>query len=556
LYIDKIGYSRFDHAAKAYDFGSIQPDSSWKKGKAGDVNPLDATRAPSNDFFYCTTGAQENDPASAACLSQYNPEIYGTSSNGVLHPNKRFLNYPNIDRRNLWYTFTVDHPGTIRVKVENKTPGKNGYYQQIPFAIYKSDANGNLTFDQILTAGEVDSTEKQGLTYIRNNLSYYYCYGNQEVNFYVEPCSFKSTRYYIIAENRNMYGWDIPRGMNTNHQIEVSVLLDSVNSRPPKFDHFSQAHDMGLINGGRKKGETDNYTCATRDLPDPLYGYTNCQKTLWYKFTTTTTGIIRYAAFFGGAYQYYYDNIQLFRQVKPNDSTINGLQHMPLTSTYYENGNWAQQCISPGTYYIILPGCNAVNEDVFPEVEIIQQKGDFCSNPMIAEITGASTASATAVIDCHTIGTDYGEFNKNLTCPPNAPTAEYKTSWYRLDIKGQDTLDVTVSIGNRTNADNTKVKYRMMTGNCGAMQEQSCVQDALTRNTYKCLAPGNRLPISILNLIAQKIRKFDSLIFPRMDQISNIPGILGITIRRALLYLLHFSIQHLQKIQLIRSSLL
>ena len=497
IYIDKVGYSRFDHASKAYDFGSVKPDSTWKKGKEGDINPLDPNRSPSNDFFYCTTGAQENDPSAAACLTLFNPLIYSVGNNIVLHPDKNQYSYNTIDRRNLWYTFTADHPGTIRVRVENKTPGKNGYHQQVPFAVYKSDVDGTIPFNQVVANGQVDSTQLQGLTLVKTNLAYYYCYGNQEIEFYVEPCSFKPTRYYILAENRNMYGWDIVKGMNPNHQIEVSILLDSVNSRPPKFDHYSQAHDMGLINSGRKKGETDNYTCATRDLPDPIYAYSNCEKTLWYKFTTTTSGTIRYAAFFRGQYQYYYDNIQLFRQIKPNDSSSNGLQHLPYTSTYYENGNWAQQCISPGTYYILLPGCYAINEDVFPEVEIIQQQGDFCSNPMIAELNGASTAIATAVIDCHTIGTDYGEFNKNLTCPANALTADYKSSWYRLDIKGKDTLDITVFIGNRTNVDNTKVKYRMMTGNCGAMQEQSCVQDALTRNTYKCLAPGNSYYIQV-----------------------------------------------------------
>ena len=30
-----------------------------------------------------------------------------------------------------------------------------------------------------------------------------------------------------------------------------------------------------------------------------------------------------------------------------------------------------------------------------------------------------------------------------------------------------------------------------MTGDCGAMQEESCVQDAQTRNTYKCLVAGS-----------------------------------------------------------------
>ena len=142
-----------------------------------------------------------------------------------------------------------------------------------------------------------------------------------------------------------------------------------------------------------------------------------------------------------------------------------------------------------------------VNQDVFAQIEIIPQAGDFCTAPMVATINGPGTAVVPVTVDCHTIGTDYGEFNPTLTCPAGAATNQYKTSWYRLDITGADTLDVTVFINENTNASSTDIKYRMMTGNCGAMQEQSCVQDALTRNTYKCLAPGNSYYIQVMTPI-------------------------------------------------------
>jgi gliding motility-associated-like protein len=508
IYVDQVGTSRFDHAINAYDFGSITPDSAWHDRKTGDVNPLDATRAPSNDFFYCTTGAQQNDPAAAACMSFYNRIIYQAGTNVVLHPNNTTSpDQTTIDRRNLWYTFTVDHPGNVRIAVKNMTIGKkNSSTHQYPFTVFKSDVNGTLPFTQVVSNGMVDSTLLQGLTLVGKNWgNYNYCAGTPEIELFVPPCSFTPTRYYIIVENRNPYGYDDVRSMNPNSQVEVSILLDSVTARPPKFDHFSEANDLGLVNSGIKKGETDNFTCATKDPPDPLnYQYvTGCNKTLWYKFTTSVTGQIRYAAFFKGTNQNYYDHIQLFRQIKPNDSSANGLMHLTYTTTYSNNGTWAQQCISPGTYYIILPGCNAVDENVYPQIEIIPQAGDFCSDPMLANLAGPGSKVIPVTIDCHTIGTDYGEFNPTLTCPANAPTANYKTSWYRLDITGKDTLDVTVYINENTNATSTDIKYRMMTGNCGAMQEQSCVQDALTRNTYKCLAPGNSYYIQVFTPVSQ-----------------------------------------------------
>jgi hypothetical protein len=503
IYVDQVGYSRFDHAAKAYDFGVIKPDSNWYNGKPGDVNPLNATRAPSNDFFYCTTGAQEKDPDLSACMSIYNPNIYNTGSNIVLHPdNSKAPDVNSIDRRNLWYTFTVNHPGRIRIKVENKTPGKNipisqQIRHQYPFSVFQSDANGSLSFNQIVANGEVDSTLIQGLKYTSRNhgggANQYYCQGPIEIDFYAEPCNFKPTRYYIIVENRNPYAYDDVHSMNPNSQVEVSVLLDSISASPPKFDHYSKANELGLVNSGVKKGETDNFTCATRDLSDPFVpGYSdNCQKTLWYKFSTATSGIIRYRAFYGTGTKPYTQQIQLYRQIITGDSTSKGLQFLGYTSVIAINGQeWASRCITPGNYYLILPGCDALNEDVFAEIEIIPQAGDFCSAPMVTSINGIGSKVVPVTVDCHTIGTDYGEFNNTLTCPANAPTANYKTSWYRLDITGKDTLDLTVYIDEKTNAGSTDIKYRMMTGSCGAMQEQSCVQDALTRNTYECMVPG------------------------------------------------------------------
>ncbi len=508
VYIDQVGYSRFDHASKAYDFGEVKADSNWYKGKSGDVNPLNGSRAASNDFFYCTTGAQEKDPTNSVCYSQLNPNIYNTGINNVLHPKEETAPQSyEIDRRNLWYTFVVNKPGTVKVKVENKTTGKTWQY---PFSVYQSDVNGSLPFSDVVNNGEVDSTLLQGLVYLKNNNSYYYCQGNQEIQFYNEPCSFKPIRYYVLIENRNGYGYADAHAMNPNHQVEVSILVDEATTLPTKFDHYFQASNIGEVNSGKKKGAVDNFSCATGDLTDPTYAY-NCQKTLWYKFTTSTTGTLRYKVKIGtqDLYGDYY--IQLFQQTIQGDSTSKGLQFLPLTSYHYDAASasyWSQRCISPGTYYIILPGCSAVDENVFPEIEVVEQAGDFCSRPMVTSLNGKGSKVIGVTIDCHTIGTDYGEFNPTLTCPAGADKTKFKSSWYRIDVGGKDTLDVTVFINEQTNAGSSEIKYRMMTGNCGAMQEQSCVQDALTKNTYKCLAPGTSYYIQVFTPVINSFNQY------------------------------------------------
>jgi gliding motility-associated-like protein len=492
IYIDSVGYSRFDHAAKAYDFADIKPDSIWYSGKKGDINPLNNSRAASNDFIFCTTGAQEKDPDNGVgCNIQYNPLIYPAKINNVLHPNNDNINNYTVDRRNLWYTFVVNHPGTVNVRVTGKSPG--GDFTP-DFAVYKTDEDASIPFNTLVASQKLDSTISQGLSFLVRNY-YYYCeynYGN-EVSIYNEPCSFTPIRYFVLVDKKFNY--------NINAQIEVEVLLDSVNAIQPKFDHYSQANNLGLVNNGVKKGATDNFTCATRDNPDPVQSW-DCRKTLWYKFTTQTTGNIAYrlATNRAGMENLYGEyHIQLFKQNIPGDSTSTGLEFLSSTSSFTDaNGlPWGTRCISPGIYYILLPGCDAINEDIYPEIEITPQDGDFCSAPLVASLNGPGSSIIPVKIDCHTIGTDYGEFNPTLTCPAGAPTNQYKTSWYRLDIKGTDTLDVTVFIDEKTNAGSTEIKYRMMTGNCGAMQEQSCVQDALTRNTYKCLAPNNSYYIQV-----------------------------------------------------------
>ncbi|MBL0355424.1 MAG: gliding motility-associated C-terminal domain-containing protein [Chitinophagaceae bacterium] len=501
VYIDKIGYSRFDYAKNAYDFAVVPPDSAWHYGKVGDVNPLNSGRAASNDIFYCTTGAFNSDPTDPVCGSiSVNPNIYNSGPNKPMYDTAFAQGY--VSRRNLWYTFVVAQPGYVTVKLESKTPGRE--YQQ-KFTVYKSNVDGTLPFSTVVNTGQVDSTTTQGLTAIATNLqTWYYCANlNNSVQFYRDPCSSIPTRYYILAENVYAEPYEAG-GTLPNTQTEVSILIDSINLVLPKHDHYSQAGDIGTVGVGTFLGDVDNYSCATRDAADPFYFYSgyNCQKTLWYKFTPTITGNVRYRIYINGTrYQDYYQ-VQLYKQVIPGDSSINGLQIQGYHGAYSaDNTYWAETCVSPGTYYLMITGCGQVNEYVYPEIQLVEAVGDFCSRAVPAAIIGPGSVTASVLIDCHTIGTDYGEFGPKLTCPQGANTADYKSSWFRMDIGGTDTLDVTAFLVENTNASSSDIKYRLMTGDCGAMQEQSCVLDALTQNTYQCLVPGQSYYVQIFTPI-------------------------------------------------------
>ncbi|MES2773005.1 MAG: gliding motility-associated C-terminal domain-containing protein [Bacteroidota bacterium] len=503
IYIDQVGYSRFDHASNAYDFGQIKPDSNWYNGKQNDVNPLAPGRAPSNDFFYCTTGAQVTDPL-LGCASAVLPNIYNPGNNNPLFTSNYIgangYSYPLGVARNLWYTFTVDKGGLVRVRVNNKTMSKGWQYN---FIVVKSNVDGTLPFSTVVASGGVDSTAIQGLEVVASN-DLGYCDGVTEVSFLREPCTPIPERYYIIVANRvpsNRHNHDAhhPEWMYPNHQVEVQVLFDSANGVLPKFDHHFQSSNIGTNLGpGTYTGVKDNISCATRDASDPV---PPCGKTLWYKFSTSVSGVLFPKVFIEGYPDNYFYFIRIYKEITPGDSTSNGLQYIDVLNV----GGEYQTCISPGTYYFVIQDCGNSGltvGNVHPQITFAELAGDYCSRPVISTLTGAGNQTTTATISCHTIGTDYGEFNQTLTCPPNAITKNYKSTWYRLDIAGMDTLDITVFLNENTSVGSADIKYRMMTGNCNAMQEQSCVQDALTRNTYKCLAPGKSYYIQVFSPVS------------------------------------------------------
>lgn len=495
IFIDRVGYSRFDFAQNAYDFGTVPPDSVYHFGKVGDVNPLHPSRPPSSDFIYCTTGAFTTDPTNTACDATVNGNIYSTAKNQPLYDSIFPASSGNISRRNLWYTFVVDHPGTVRIKVENKTLQRNW---QPRFAVYSSDVDAALPFNAVQSGGQVDSTVASGLKFVTMNyITYYNCYNApNNISFYRDPCSAAPTRYYILVDNVNATAAEAG-GLLPNSQIDVSIQLDSFNLVLPKFDHYSKAGNIGTVGAGVHTGPQDNYSCATRS-GDPLgSGQNGCSKTLWYKFNSTITGNVRFRIRIGNNVFLSSDDIQLFKEAIPGDSTSNGLKVQPAATVGSPTGNWSQTCVTTGTYYLLLPGCNRVNQYVTPEIELIEQEGDFCSRAVPVSISGAGNNSASVLVNCHTIGTDYGEFGNTLTCPQAGVTTQYKSSWFRMDIGGTDTLDVTTFLVENTNAASSDIKYRMMTGDCGAMQEQSCVLDALTQNTYECLVPGQRYYIQV-----------------------------------------------------------
>lgn len=541
IYIDDLPGSRFDNAASAYDFGLLPSDSTQYLGKPGDVNPLNASRAASNDFFDCRTSAFWGEPTSPSTMPKCNIGGYPTSGQPSV-PQPTPANYylqpglpgnTPIVRRTLWYSFVVNGPGKVHVSVYNRTPGHQGITRQAPFAIYKSDADGNIDYATLVATGQVDSTEAQGLTFVTNNSIYFpgslVCtpYNRETVTFDRSPCDPVTTdRYYIIVDNHYT---NIP-----NHQVEVGLRFDPIAFIPVKYDHVPDANLIGYneadppytatpLGAGTYTGTSALFACATRDVTDQftLENDACADQTLWWKFTAGITGKVRIQYSITDGAQALTDtrNMQLFRELSPGVLTPAAFPMIPTTAVTSGGSTWREACVYPGTYYIMLTGCDYNLEYAAPRIQLERQDGDYCGQPQDINLntlnaSGHGTASGTLRVDCHTIGEDFGEDGGNMTCL-FGPTG-YKSSWYRINLSTGRKVDLTFRLSESTTALPNQIRYRVNYGSCGAMTSGPCNTDGLTEFTLNCMQDGTYYvqvvsPVSAVGLMTMQVLADTSL---------------------------------------------
>lgn len=500
LYVDNTDVSRFDFAAKAYDFGEIPADNTTYLGKVGDTNPIDPGRAASNDLIYCTTGAFSTDVGQADintyCWDGLFPQGPPESIDYPIAPNEPVYTGATTNlpvRRNLWYTFVVDGPGKVYVSVFNKTPGK--LTPQMPFSIYLSDEDGNIAYPALVAGGQVDSTLAQGLTYIENSsyMDWYGCAGNyQTIDFSISPCDpLIKRRFYVVVDQH--------AGLVVNDQVEVGIRFEPVAPTPLRYDHYSHANvinglgetdppytPVNLI-GGNYDGASGSFACATKDITDQN---TCGTRTLWYKFTSAISGKIRLNYTIQGMGTFFNaSNVMLFRETVPGDSTSIGLVNKPMTAISVAGTPWGEACLNPGTYYIMLTGCSYTIENVIPHIWLLDEFGDLCTNPVPLVLNSPGTSSNTVAVDCHSIGEAFGEDGSNMGCLFGP--AGYKSTWFRVDLNMSPNVDLSFQLAENTTALPHQIRYRVLYGSCTAMTAGPCNTDALTEFTLNCMLSTN-----------------------------------------------------------------
>lgn len=497
-YVSTVPSSRFDHANTAYDFGSVPGDGQFYDHKLGDSSYLQ-THAASFDYFNCTTGAGINDPGADKYTGSYDPAVsYPIQNNRV-----RFTKYPitsdNPIRRNLWYTFRVGGAGRIKVYCYEK-PDANR--QRLPLGkvvkIYKSNADGSLTFSQLQKTGKVDSTVAQGLTEVATNLLSDSLLPT--TSFLFNTCSDTLlTRYYIIVDQLNTQVYP-------NDWVELSIKYDSINSYLPHNDdyihaaainglkQFKEPYKDSVLNTGVFEGFYSSIDCATKASTDQ----NPCgNKTVWYRFDVGQGKKIRWN----------YDlvnidtnnkftltdtsNIKLYKEVKKDDSTATGLVEQITYGAENLNGkDWQRTCATAGRYYIMFTGCNHIFlRRYVPRIWLDMDHGDYCTDPISISINGAGTAMGSADVSCHTSGESYGEDGSNMGCLYPIDSG-YKTTWFKVDMTSANKMDMSFALINKTSAPSTLIRYRILYGSCDAMTPGPCNATAFTKFTLNCMTTG------------------------------------------------------------------
>ncbi|MCB9251679.1 MAG: gliding motility-associated C-terminal domain-containing protein [Flavobacteriales bacterium] len=267
----------------------------------------------------------------------------------------------------------------------------------------------------------------------------------------------------------------------------------------------SSIHTQPLKSNLVYRGTTDNFSTATLDSTDYQKIYTGCsgdKGSVWYKFTVDSTGYLYYNYFYtklsGSTVTTNYDAslyyLRLYKNLVPGDS-LKGLVYLPQIGgnsslSQIMGGYSYYNCVSPGTYYLQINKCNRFecNDDVYPQLYFNFHNGDFCHNAIEIQLDTLESKTATTLVNCHTMGTDFGEDGSDLGClfGPKG----YKSSWFKVIYTDTTKSDLEFKLGEFTSAKPDEIRYRTYYGTCNSLTPAPCNNNALTEFTIDCIKNG------------------------------------------------------------------
>jgi gliding motility-associated-like protein len=234
--------------------------------------------------------------------------------------------------------------------------------------------------------------------------------------------------------------------------------------------------------------------CYTRNVSDPgVCSGGGSGKSAWFKFEVSEAAQILIALEKIGVPNGWLasaQDISVWREAVDGNPLTERLS-MSLNNSGHE---WLQGCVDPGTYFLLVRHCSWQIDTIQPYrivMKLVDAPGDFCYNAIPIDVTNLSPTSGSALVNCHTIGTDIGEI------PPVGNSCfgitGRKTTWFHVLVNAGPMVDLKFQLGeNFTSSavDLSDVTYRILSGTCGAMTPIACSEGNINL-TLDCLGPGD-----------------------------------------------------------------
>lgn len=546
LRIDTVGISRFDFAANAYDFGNVPGDNIFYGGAVGDSNPYNNSLLPSNDYFFCTTGASPTDPNSL-CIGTNFSGVYPDQNNNV------YQSAPGSIRRNLWYSFVIQGKGNVSVRLRNLTGSFDNSRSALPvFNIYRSDADGNLSIAELLASNQLDSTLASGLVKIDDNINNpFFCITEGTVSFSFIPdiCTLDTVkrRYFVLVDLNEAQTLPVV-------QVDLQVRFDALNliSSNAPYDFYSTANHIGfdeiappynpapLPPYNEIAGAWSNLSCATSDLADTSFN-AGCfaeKKSVWYRVNLGQGGLFSFKIEssnnpnFNGF-------IQLFRKLPNPDSVLTtGFEAINYQFIANQNGaSWFNYCLPQGVYYIYIAICDVQDISIVRPVVLLDnvpgnQMYDYYSDANYLGFNETlppynlgffpfytETAGAWGNLTCAT--SDESDENYNLGC-----FAQKKSIWYRFqtDEKGLFRYRLEKAGAGNLNNINTQLFKQTSAGDSILGNALTFIPHAFTSNQNGGVWLNYCLPAGDYYIFVSTCQLQDTSVIRPLAYLDDIPG--------------------------------
>jgi hypothetical protein len=183
--------------------------------------------------------------------------------------------------------------------------------------------------------------------------------------------------------------------------------------------------------------------CYTRNVSDPgVCSGGGSGKSAWFKFEVSEPAQVFVALEEIGVPNGWLattQDISVWREAVDGNPLTERLSMSLIDSGH----DWLTGCVDPGTYYLLVRHCSWQVDTIQPYrivMNLVDSPGDFCYNAIPIDVIDLSPTSGSAVVNCHTIGTDIGEI------PPVGNScfsiAARKTTWFHAIVNAGPMVDL------------------------------------------------------------------------------------------------------------------